>query len=202
MRDRVSAKPNRYAVYDDAHSFLRYEYHERADEPTQAGDALNKANLLPDAVATALGLTGNPQVKDALDKIKTLIDNNTALANGNAKIVSGSYVGTGVFGRTNKNRLVFPGTPLLAFIAKRGSPDNGSQAFLDGHSGALIGGAPSAFVNTQLYYNLNTSNTTNVLGWAISLTWESNALSWFNYKSAVEQLNISGETYYYCVVLI
>lgn len=69
MVDRAPTKPNRYAVYDDEHNFLRYEYHERADEPTQVGDALNKANLLPDAVATALGLTGNPQVKDALNKL-------------------------------------------------------------------------------------------------------------------------------------
>ena len=48
MLDRVPTKPNRYAVYDENHNFLRYEYHERADEPTQEGDPLNKANLLPD----------------------------------------------------------------------------------------------------------------------------------------------------------
>ena len=69
MVDRAPTKPNRYAVYDENHNFIRYEYHERADEPTQVGDALNKANLLPDAVATALGLTGNPQVKDALMRV-------------------------------------------------------------------------------------------------------------------------------------
>lgn len=66
MQDRIPTKPNRYAVYDDEHNFVRYEYHERADEPTQTGDALNKDNLLPDDVAAVLSLTGNPQVKDAL----------------------------------------------------------------------------------------------------------------------------------------
>ena len=95
MLDRVPTKPNRYAVYDDAHNFLRYEYHERADEPTQVGDALNKANLLPDMVATALGLTGNPQVGDALTKLNTLVGNVTTLANTKAQIAIGSYVGTG-----------------------------------------------------------------------------------------------------------
>jgi len=54
MRDRVSAKPNRYAVYDDSHNFIRYEYHERADEPTQEGTALSKANLLSDPTAGKL----------------------------------------------------------------------------------------------------------------------------------------------------
>lgn len=72
MLDRQPTKPNRYAVYDDAHNFLRYEYHERADEPTEKGDPLNKANLLPDEVVTALGLTGNPQVKDALGLLSRL----------------------------------------------------------------------------------------------------------------------------------
>lgn len=39
----------------------------RADQPTEAGDALNKANLLPDDVVAVLGITQeNPQVKDAL----------------------------------------------------------------------------------------------------------------------------------------
>jgi hypothetical protein len=66
MKDRVAAKPNRYAVYDDNHNFLRYEYHERADEPTQEGTPLNKGTLLSDETAAALGLTGDPTVDDGL----------------------------------------------------------------------------------------------------------------------------------------
>ena len=118
MKDRVPGKPNRYAVYDDNHNFLRYEYHERADEPTQTGDALNKANLLPDDVATALGLgpADNPQVKDALNKIKTLIDNNTTLANTKAKIETGSYTGTGTYGSRNDNSITFSDTPEIVLI--------------------------------------------------------------------------------------
>ena len=97
--------------------FVRHEYHERADEPTQDGDALNKANLLPDAVATALGLTGNPQVKDALNKLKTLVDAAQTTANGRAKIATGSYTGTGTSGSSNKNSLTFEFEPkfIVAF---------------------------------------------------------------------------------------
>jgi hypothetical protein len=108
MEDRIPTKPNRYAVYDENHNFLRYEYHERADEPTQVGDALNKANLLPDDVAAALGLTGNPQVKDALEKIKTIVDGNTTLANSKAKIAVGSYTGTGAYGAANPISITLP----------------------------------------------------------------------------------------------
>ena len=56
MKDRVPAKPNRFAVYDDNHNFLRHEYHERADEPTEPGNPLNKSFFMPDTLATKLGL--------------------------------------------------------------------------------------------------------------------------------------------------
>lgn len=39
---------------------------------TQQGSALNKANMLPDDVAASIGLTGDPQVKDALGALSTL----------------------------------------------------------------------------------------------------------------------------------
>lgn len=74
MKDRIPTKilsngALRYGVYDDSGNLLRYEYIRPADEPTQEGDPLCKETLLPDDVATALGLTGNPQVKDALEVI-------------------------------------------------------------------------------------------------------------------------------------
>lgn len=53
--DRVPTKPNRYAVYEENHNFLRYEYHERADEPVQAGNPFNKA--LQDEFLAASGTT-------------------------------------------------------------------------------------------------------------------------------------------------
>lgn len=53
--DRVPTKPNRYAVYDENHNFLRYEHHERADEPVQIGNPFNKA--LQDEFLAASGTT-------------------------------------------------------------------------------------------------------------------------------------------------
>ena len=55
MLDRVPTKPSRYAVYDDNHNFLRHEYHERADEPTEVGTPLNKATFLKDTTAALYG---------------------------------------------------------------------------------------------------------------------------------------------------
>ena len=173
MKDRVSAKPNRYAVYDDAHNFLRYEYHERADEPTQVGDPLNKANLLPDTVATSLGLTGNPQVKDALLSLNTL-------SSTKAKIETGSYTGTDVFGASDKNSLTFSFQPKVVMIH-------------DGSSGALgafpyIWGCPDFVV----VYGTNSKV-------AAPTTVSGNTMSWYS-TSAQRQYNLSDTTYNYVAI--
>ena len=72
MRDRIPTKvldngAVRYAVYDEGGAFLRYEYMLAADEPTEEGTALNKANLLDDSTEMALwGSVANRTVNNAL----------------------------------------------------------------------------------------------------------------------------------------
>lgn len=74
MKDRVGTQvlsngARRYANYDANGQLQGYMYLLLADEPSEVGTALNKANLLSDATATAIGLTGDPSVNDALAKL-------------------------------------------------------------------------------------------------------------------------------------
>ncbi len=71
MKNRVPVYPNRYAIYDESHNFLRYEYHERADAPAAGdeGTVLDKGNILPDATCTLLGIPITSVPKDAFNKI-------------------------------------------------------------------------------------------------------------------------------------
>lgn len=74
MKDRVGTQilengARRYAQYDSSGTLQGYVYLLLADEPTEVGTALNKANLLSDATATALGLSGDPTVNDAFAKL-------------------------------------------------------------------------------------------------------------------------------------
>ena len=180
MVDRAPTKPNRYAVYDENHNFIRYEYHERADEPTQVGDALNKANLLPDDVATALGLTGNPQVKDALSKLKTLAD----IGISRAQIVTGSYTGTGTYGQSNPKSLSFSNSLYLLFI----SPAASNVAI-----------NPTVLIRDATF----SITDANINEWArITQSWSDKSVSWYNTNSAARQLNESGVTYNYAAVTI
>ena len=71
MKDRIPTKPNRYAVYDDNHTFKGYEYHERADEATEDGNALNKANLLTDVNCIMLDIPLSSVPNDAITSLTT-----------------------------------------------------------------------------------------------------------------------------------
>ena len=64
---------------------------------TQMGSAISKSNLLPDALATLLGLSlgDDPQIKDALGALY-------AAASAAAKAEIGTYTGTGTYGALNK----------------------------------------------------------------------------------------------------
>lgn len=83
MKDRVPKYPGRVKLTPVSGQENTYDM-ERADEAIVTGDALNKANLLPDAVAKTLGLTQeNPQVKDALLAL--------LLATGNGSVTIQAY---------------------------------------------------------------------------------------------------------------
>ena len=187
MLDRVPTKPNRYAVYDENHNFIRYEYHERADEPTQVGDALNKANLLPDDVATALGLTGNPQVKDALEKIKTLIDDNTTLANSKAKIVTVTYGGTDTFGAASPNSLTFDFAPSIVWMFGFGRKSDNSMMSTN-MSSVCAPVVDMSTIGTSYTRYRGLSNGDSGESYAKKSA-DGKTLTWYNTSSANKQFN-------------
>lgn len=75
MKDRVPAYPGRVTLRPVPGQADTYDM-TRADQPSEPGSALNKANLLPDDVARSLWLdpADDPQVKDALKNISRVGD--------------------------------------------------------------------------------------------------------------------------------
>lgn len=71
MKDRVPRFPGRVKLTPVSGQENTFDM-VRADQPTQEGTPLSKANLLSDATASALGLTGDPTVDDALAKVGDL----------------------------------------------------------------------------------------------------------------------------------
>lgn len=81
----------------------------------QVGTSLNKANLLTDETATALGLTStDPTVNEAFGRLNQHL---TDVEADGVKIEVGSYVGTNKYGESNPNSLTFSFVPKLFMIA-------------------------------------------------------------------------------------
>ncbi len=114
------------------------------------GDGLNKANLLPDSVATALGLTGNPQVKDAL----------LGLSLKDVQIQFGTYVGTG----SSTASLTFNFEPRLVTINGEGNKSDVTGVLVYGCTNVeerdYGSGAGRAFYLTNIEWNGKTVSWT------------------------------------------
>lgn len=168
IRDRQVQYPNRFRLSPVSGQENVYDITPVPGTVTQAGTALNKANLLSDATAALLGLTGDPTVNDALE-----------LIGDKARYAKGSYVGTGTHGSSDPNTISFPFAPKLVIVATT-------------ESGARI--PPVVFVSgaTATVVSGGTSTTT----YAYTVTWSGNTLSWYVPSStAAIQLNKSNIVY-------
>ena len=101
---------------------------------------------------------------------------------GNVRIVTGTYVGTGTYGKSHLNSLSFDGTLLRISIAKQDDNENLYRCTLDASSPI-----PSVLYGT-IYYSLY-------------CTWTDNKVTWYQTENAERQFNKSGATYRYFALL-
>ena len=196
MKDRIPTYPGRVKLTPVSGKENTYDM-VRADEPTQEGTPLNKASLLKDATAVLYG-----QGVDAVpDDILSILSKAVLFVDGYLKdiggskvgprIETGSYVGTGTYGPSNKNSLTFDFEPKIV---------------------VLFG------ANTDAYLNADTSATSVMLLWGVtnslavngtssvyfnSVEYAGNTMSWnADTQTGNEhiQLNVSGSTYRYAAI--
>lgn len=87
----------------------------------QIGTGYTKAEVLTDALCSALGLSTTATPNQALDKLRQLVNAAQSTANGNAKIQAGYYTGTNTGGSSNPNYLTFSFNPKLVMIVVIGT---------------------------------------------------------------------------------
>jgi len=150
LKDRVSTQvlgngAIRYGIYNADGSLNRYEYIKAEDAPTEEGDVLNKANLLPDTLCTILGIPITSVPKDALTAL-------TTLANAKAQVATGSYTGTG----SGSVVINTTGIPKIVIIA--------------GESFNVVPATPVIFINpaTNVWANAQSYYTKYACSWTAS----------------------------------
>ena len=94
------------------------------------------------------------------------------------KVVTGSYVGNGKYGRDNPNRLTFDFKPKLVYVT------NGYGTF-------MIAG--------ENVPNWKTSPLDNGSYSMVHITWSGNGLEWWNETNADYQLNFKNTYYYFAI---
>ena len=126
MQNRVSLYPGRVKLEPVAGQANTYDL-TRADQPTQEGTPLNKANLLSDNVAAAIkallaSQTDDPETpNDALAILAQAVDAAATKADvvdskGNCEIYYGSYVGN--YSNTTTT-MTFPHKPIAVMVCGR-----------------------------------------------------------------------------------
>lgn len=180
MQDRVSLYPGRVKLEPVAGQANLYDL-TRADQPTQEGTPLNKANLLSDATAAAIkavlaSQTENPATpNEALNILAQAVENVTTVAAGKCSIETSTYTGNGKHGSANPVTLTFPKKPSLVIVFGYNaliliSDKNGNTAFsLSAHPsyGVVYRGdelnilwenSTLQYYSDEVYYQANCNN--------------------------------------------
>lgn len=122
------------------------------------------------------GASGAPYWTSLQDLVAALGDA------GGVRIATGSYTGTGTYGASNPCSLTFPFVPKLVVLSK-------ASTYSTDTSGLLVMVARS---NMALSLDESNQNTNS----RISLTWETDSVSWYT-ASAERQMNTSSRNYHY-----
>ena len=107
-----------------------------------------------------------------------------------ARIATGSYVGTGTYGASNPNSLTFQVDPKLVIIRAQppSSYDKDNMAIFI-----------KPVLNSTSMSRMQKA-AGQVLGATILCTWDKNTLTWYSTATQDEQLNSRNATYYYLVI--
>ncbi len=117
------------------------------------------------------------------DQFDTVMENLGTVGH-NARVVEGSYVGTGTYGVNNPNSLTFQMCPVLVMIVSTTYPTLSCPMIL-----------MRPAVMTTLTPGANGAKTVN-------LFWEDQAVEWYvgGGGSATDQANVQGQTYHYVAI--
>ena len=181
MQDRVSLYPGRVKLEPVTGQANLYDL-TRADQPTQEGTPLNKANLLSDATAAAIkallaSQTENPATpNEALNILAQAVEDVATVAAGKCSMDTSTYTGNGKYGSANPVTLTFPQKPLLVIVF-------GYKALL------IITDKNSGSADILSFYDSNATFQ------KVYISWNGGTLSFFNSDNVAYQANISGTVY-------
>ena len=196
MEDRSVQYPQRYQLKKVEGTDDIYDLVPAPGEITTEGTLINKSALLKDETAALFKDLPEDPVPDDVFQILSKAalvgeDGSLTLPNGyevsKVLIESGSYVGTGKWGKGNPNSLSFSGKPEIVFIFGYGRGENGT-----------------VFKCVSIINGMYEMDLTNGFSFS-SITWGEKSVSWYATASSnggPYQANERGKTYLYAGVIV
>lgn len=153
-------------------------------------DAKQLGELKKDVADNYLPLLGGTMLGDLIlhsDPISSLQAATKQYVDKFARIVTGSYIGNGKAGASNKNVLTFSFTPVIVFVIQDVLYNNSTHG-------------PAVFLRPNTKAQIQSDNAS--IDHMVYVEWTNNSVSWYNSNNdrGYAQLNSSGETYYYVAI--
>ena len=123
---------------------------------------------------------GIKEVDEAVSQGLAEVAANLGSAGKNARIIWGTYTGTGTYGQSNPTSLTFDFCPIAVFC---GSVERAHQ-----------GGSPSILMRNQSKARCDASAT------AMDIIWQEKGVYWYNNQHPDYQNNTSGYNYFYVAI--
>lgn len=188
MTDRIPTHPGRVSLVPVPGETNKYDM-TMADEPVDAGTPLNKANLLSDATAAAIGAVYGSTPSTPNEAFAALA--------GAANIEVVEYTGTGTYGTANKCSVTFAHEPKFVIEVPSGAASVVSNYY--GYT-ALLPWAKMKSCYEAYPTNCKFALMNNASGYMnYSLSNDNKTLTWWyaSASQAEQQLNASNQTYYF-----
>lgn len=166
---------------------------------SQIPDVYSKTDTITATTLSQLGLSANKLPNDAFQQIKTLVDNAQSSADSKARIQTGSYVGTGTYGKNNPCSLTFNFEPKFLLFFRQSIFQEYPDAYppvppIDNVWSLITEGIwANNILNIYNKYVRKEGCVINKVVWGKTVTWYSVNLSQDS-GSTIEERNISART--------
>lgn len=195
MQDRVPKNPNRWMMTNEETGESIPVILTRADNPSVVGSPLNAETFLPARTAALFGLPGSAVPRQVFELLaNAAFDRNGAIKTfgGNPlgiQIATGTYTGTGTYGRENPNTLTFGFAPKLVIVYSC------SDTHPTGADWMLM------VASSNDNQGPLTPDNDNGMGYAVTVAFVGKSVSWYTSNPiAGQQANTDGGKYGYFAI--
>lgn len=173
-----------------------------ADKPLVEGTPWAKESIWPDDVAALLGLGVESLPKDGFKKLQQLLQQaQTDIENG-VEIITGSYIGTGTYGKDNPNSLRFERKPMLVALLYLFYSNGTFQAIFSNSTNKIVSCMYLDSLSEDYKENAGFNASASYYNSFGKKSADGKTIYWYAEQDAIGQYNTADAEYHYMAICI